>query len=176
MYRVRPIHQASSAVYAECSGGPEDVRPHLSGDMAPAVLDYWERLRGKRRFPARADFNPMDIRKQLPFVNLIDALPDGTFRYRVVGGMIAEFFGPGSPVGRTPQEVFGENAEVALAPLRLVCAERCLCMHAASASWIHEARNYVRYEILLLPFGDSEARVDKILGVVDFMTEEAAGA
>lgn len=85
--------------------------------------------------------------------------------------MISEFFGGGSPVGRTPQEIFGDTAEVALAPYRLVCAERCLYSHTASAAWLYNNRNYVHYNVLLLPLGDSEARVDKILAAVEFVPE-----
>jgi len=166
----------SSAVLAEYWGGPEAVRPHLSGDGPHETLDYWERLRGARAFPARTDFDPMALRHHLPSLFLLDAASDGNFYYRVVGALISEYFGPGSPVGRTPDEIYGDQAEVALAPLRLVRDRRCLYMHASSARYIRHERNYVYYSLLLLPFGERDARVDKIVGVVTFISEdEAAG-
>ncbi|MEX1153889.1 PAS domain-containing protein [Parvibaculum sp.] len=175
MHDTLAASQVPSAVFAEYSGGPEDVRPHIAhrGALCDA-LAYWEALRGRRRFPARAEFDPMALRRHLPVIYLLEAAPDGEFRYRVVGGMISEFFGAVSPVGRTPQEVFGENAEIALAPYRLVCARRCLYMHRASAAWLYRNRAYVHYNVLLLPMGTDEARVDKILAAVDFISEEAA--
>jgi len=174
MHGTLPATQALSAVIAEYAGTPDEIRPHLAGAVLHEVLAYWESLRGGRRFPARADFNPMVLRRHLPVIYLMDALADGSFRYRVVGDMISDFFGAGSPVGRTPQEIFGDTAEVALAPYRLVCAEGCLYTHTASAVWLHKDRNYVHYNVLLLPMGESDARVDKILAAVDFVSEEAA--
>jgi len=173
MHGTLPATQALSAVIAEHSGGPDDIYPHIGDGALADALTYWEALRGKRRFPARTDFDPMALRRHLPVIYLMDAAPDGAFRYRVVGEMISDFFGAGSPVGRTPQEMFGDNAEIALAPYRLVCAHRCLYMHRASAAWLHKDRNYVHYNVLLLPFGESDARVDKILAAVDFVADEA---
>lgn len=171
---LAPPPLPSSAVLAEYWGGPEAVRPHLSGDGPHAALDYWERLRGHRAFPARADLDPMVLRRHLPAIFLLDAAEDGCFRYRVVGALISEYFGPGSPVGRTPEEIYGDQAEVALAPLRLVRDRRCLYMHASSARYIRHHRNYVYYSLLLLPLGNSDARVDKIVGVVTFISEDEA--
>lgn len=174
MHGTLPATQALSAVIAEHAGMAADIRPHLSGAALHEVLDYWESLCGGRRFPARADFDPMAVRKHLPVIYLMDALADGSFRYRVVGEMISDFFGAGSPVGRTPQELFGDTAEVALAPYRRVCAEGCLYTHTASAVWLYKNRSYVHYQVLLLPMGDSEARVDKILAAVEFVAESVA--
>jgi hypothetical protein len=175
MHDTLAASRAPSAVFAEYSGGPDDVRPHIGrrGALFDA-LAYWEALRGDRSFPARAEFDPMALHLHLPVIYLLEATPDGEFRYRVVGGMISEFFGTGSPVGRTPQEIFGENAEIALEPYRLVCARRCLYMHRASAAWLYQSRAYVHYNVLLLPMGTDETRVDKILAAVDFVSEETA--
>lgn len=62
-------------------------------DLPPplqAGLDYWDKLRGDRPFPARADIDPTDIPKLLPQMELVEVLeqdhngvPD--FRYRLVG-------------------------------------------------------------------------------------------
>ncbi|MEQ8266832.1 MAG: PAS domain-containing protein [Parvibaculum sp.] len=174
MHCTLPVRDGVSAVQAEYSGGPEAIRPHLGGEALPAVLDYWERLRGSRRFPPRSAFDPMALRAHLAQVYLLDVLPDHVFRYRVVGGAIADFFGETSPVGLTPEEVFGATAGIALAPYRLVSAQGCLYMHTASAVWLYRNRPYVHYSVLLLPMGESEQRVDKILAIVDFVPEREA--
>lgn len=50
------------------------------------ALAYWQRIRGKREMPARADLHPGDIPKLLPCIILIDVLHDPLdFRYRLVG-------------------------------------------------------------------------------------------
>ncbi|MEQ8835725.1 MAG: PAS domain-containing protein, partial [Lacipirellulaceae bacterium] len=142
------------AVLSQYWGAPETIRAHLHAETPLAVLDYWEGLRGPRRFPSRADFNPMEVRKHLPLIFMLDVLPGETWRYRVVGSMIADFFGAGNPVGRTPEDIFSANAEVALTPLRICTRERAPYMHTASASWLYRDRTFVHYTVLLLPFGE----------------------
>lgn len=164
----------SPAVLSEYWGAPAEIRAHLHAEGPLAVLDYWERLRGTRRFPARADFNPMEVRKHLPLIFMLDVLPGEAWRYRVAGSVIADFFGVGNPSGMTPQEVFGANAEVALTPLRLCTRERNPYMHTASASWLYRDRTFVRYTVLLLPMGESDDAVDKILCSAEFVSEEEA--
>lgn len=164
----------SPAIQAEYWGEPEVIRPHLKAEAPLAVLDYWLRMRGPRRFPSRGQFNPMEMRRYLPNIFLLDALPGGAFRYRVVGSLISEFFGVGNPAGMTPQDVFGANAEVALSPLRICCEGRAPYMHTASASWLYRDRTYVFYTVLLLPFGESDETVDKVLCCAEFLPEEGA--
>lgn len=164
----------SSAVRAEFWGEADAVRRHLTAEAPLAVLDYWERLRGPRLFPARAQFDPMAVRKYLPNIFMIDVLPDGEYRYRVVGTVISEFFGAGNAAGKTPQEVFGEAAEVALAPIRICAGERTPYMHKASAEWHYQDRNYVYYEVVVLPLGESDAAVDKVLCCAAFVGEDEA--
>lgn len=167
----------SSAIQAEYWGEPAVLRPHLSAGAPLALLDHWERLRGPRRFPARAQFDPMAMRKHLPNIFMLDVLPGGTYRYRVVGSVISEFFGAGNPVGLTPEKVFGANAEVALTPIRICVAERAPYMHTASAQWYYHDRDYVYYEVVVLPLGDSDDAVTKVLCCAEFVSaEEAARA
>ena len=167
----------SSAIRTEYCGDAAALRPRLTSVAPLAVLDYWDKLRGARRFPARADFDPMAMRKHLPLIFMLDVLPDGQFRYRVVGSVISEFFGAGNPVGMTPEDVFGANAEVALAPMRICMERRQPYMHTASAAWHYCDRDYVYYEVVVLPLGDSDDKVDKLLCCAEFVSaEEAARA
>lgn len=55
-------------------------------DLIEAGLAYWNRLRGTRAMPTRADIDPADIKRLLPFVVLIDVLHDPLdFRFRLLG-------------------------------------------------------------------------------------------
>jgi len=61
----------------------------MSDDVIAIALDYWERLRGTRRMPAKADIDPVAIRHFLPNVMLIDVLRDPLdFSCRLIGGEI----------------------------------------------------------------------------------------
>lgn len=46
---------------------------------------YWRRKTGGRLMPSRADIDPAEIPKLLPDVMLVDVLPDGRYRYRLIG-------------------------------------------------------------------------------------------
>ncbi|MEQ8266831.1 MAG: PAS domain-containing protein [Parvibaculum sp.] len=164
----------SPAIQAEYCGTADEIRLHLHAEVPLAALAYWERLCGRRRFPPRALFNPMELRRHLPLIFMLDVEPDGEFRYRVVGSVISDFFGVGNPVGKTPRDVFGDNAAVALMPLETCCANRLPYMHTSSASWLYRDRTYVHYTVLLLPFGETDAAVDKVLCVAEFASEEEA--
>lgn len=46
---------------------------------------YWRRKTGARLMPSRSDIDPAEIPKLLPDVMLVDVLPDGRYRYRLIG-------------------------------------------------------------------------------------------
>lgn len=49
------------------------------------ALDYWRRQAAGRKMPPRGDIDPIDIPKLLPDVMLVDVLPGGRYRYRLIG-------------------------------------------------------------------------------------------
>ncbi|MFN4354290.1 PAS domain-containing protein [Parvibaculum sp.] len=163
-----------SATCTEFWGDAADIRPRLRAPGPIAVLEYWNKLRGGRRFPSRADFDPMSVRQHLPNIFMFDVLPGDEFRYRVAGTNVAEFLNAGNPVGKTPEEIFGGRAQPVVAPLRFICSTGQAYMRTASASWAFHDRNYVYYEVVSLPLGDGDEAVDKILGCAEFVREEDA--
>jgi hypothetical protein len=51
-----------------------------------AMYDYWLARRGGRAMPARADLEPVEIKKLLPMLVLVDVMADARrFVYRLVG-------------------------------------------------------------------------------------------
>lgn len=49
------------------------------------ILGYWDRKRGERRCPGRADIDPTEIKPLLPHVMLVDIEQPFRVRYRLVG-------------------------------------------------------------------------------------------
>jgi hypothetical protein len=47
--------------------------------------DYWRCKASGRAMPRRSDIDPTEIPKLLPDVMLVDVLPDGRYRYRLIG-------------------------------------------------------------------------------------------
>lgn len=59
------------------------VPPEHPIDVAQA---HWERMRGDRAMPARADLDPVDIPRLLPLTILVDVIEEPLdFRYRLIG-------------------------------------------------------------------------------------------
>jgi len=58
------------------------VLGELAGSLA-SFYALWLRHAGERPYPARADFDVMELREWLPWLHLVELLPDGDLRYRV---------------------------------------------------------------------------------------------
>lgn len=57
-----------------------------AGSLIDAAWSHWEKIRGARAMPSRADLDPIDIPRLLPFTILVDVLHDPLdFRYRLLG-------------------------------------------------------------------------------------------
>lgn len=76
-----------------------------------ALAAYWDSKRQGRFAPRRGDIDPADIRSHMPNLLLLDVLPDGEYRYRLVGTALAEGAGRNA-TGRRISEVFGDQPEV----------------------------------------------------------------
>ena len=67
--------------------------PELDSDLK-AALEYWQRKRGSRLAPARADIDPVDLASLLPRVMLVDVSTEPLdFRFRLVGTGIFKIHG-----------------------------------------------------------------------------------
>jgi hypothetical protein len=50
------------------------------------ILSYWRTKKGERAFPSRAEIDPMEFRRELPRVMMVEVTYDPLeFRYRVAG-------------------------------------------------------------------------------------------
>lgn len=80
----------------------------MDEEVLSNIHAYWCNLRRDRPMPARADIDPAEIPKILPYLMLTDVLENGQFRYRLIGTEVERSFG--APVtGRTLEELmFGE--------------------------------------------------------------------
>jgi hypothetical protein len=83
--------RAFDAWFTEHGGEPPVViwspKPdQLAMPQLRFLLEHWERLRGSRAMPGRAEISPLDLRPALGFVALIEGQGDGCdFRYRLYG-------------------------------------------------------------------------------------------
>ncbi|MFZ5914833.1 MAG: PAS domain-containing protein [Pseudomonadota bacterium] len=64
-------------------------------------LDYWRSKCRERNFPTRADINPREIERLLPWVNMYDVSPEGEeHRIRLLGSVLSSNFNIGDLRGK----------------------------------------------------------------------------
>lgn len=134
--------------------GPNDPRLRR-------VLHYWEARRRGRRFPARNDIDPLDIRFVIGWLNLVDVRLDPLrFYFRIHGTQLSTNGGvdlTGKYLDQHPSPEIRQMVE----PLWREVVERGLPTHGT-----YEASPVIRlhrYEALRLPLGGDGTRVDSLL-------------
>jgi hypothetical protein len=134
------------------------------------LKDYWDRKRGSRAMPARADINPSEMKQHLGWVVLVDVLPGfADFRYRTIGTRVSGYIAPGS-TGKNITEVyqpFGETVVNAmLAPYRKTARDKVVVHAWGAADWVGKA--FLDFESLYLPLSDDGVTANKVLSAVTF--------
>ncbi len=66
--------------------------------------EYWRRKAAGRAMPRRADIDPTEMPRLLPYVRLVDVLGPGRYRYRLVGTEVQQLHGA-NPTGRFVHQV-----------------------------------------------------------------------
>ena len=75
------------------------------------LRDYWNKKRGTRAMPSRADIDPLDLRSHLGSLVMIDVLPGAAdFRMRLIGTSITNVYGRDS-TGKTLSELKAGDPE-----------------------------------------------------------------
>src|SRR5437764_15141316 len=65
--------------------GGELAAVPIGDERLQQLYAYWRDKAGERSLPARADLDPIEIPLLLPHVMLVDVLPSGRYRYRLIG-------------------------------------------------------------------------------------------
>jgi hypothetical protein len=132
-----------------------------------ALYDYWDRLRGDRAMPARADIDPGAIPKLLPYIFMYDVATEGGYTVRLVGEEVVRFVGrnaTGLPAGTVMPP---RSAAMMIKILDMVTAERAPKFRAGKTHW-HPDKNYRDYEACFLPLSADGSAVNIVLGGLAF--------
>jgi len=131
---------------------------HRNGHL---LLGYWSRIRGDRPAPARADIDPAQIKRVLPFVMMLEPRIHGA-AIRLAGTGLCDLFG---------RELRGEDfATMWAADSRdaFALAMENIVSGAVPAviTGLAETRcgRIVQCETLLLPLATGDGRVQRLLG------------
>jgi len=75
-------NSAASEINSGAGGAPQLP---ITDQRLEDVLDYWRRKGSGGSLPSRGDIDPIEIPKLLPELMLVDVLPSGRYRYRLIG-------------------------------------------------------------------------------------------
>jgi hypothetical protein len=138
-----------------------------------ALHRYWAALRRDRLMPSRADFDPAQIPKLLPYVILFNVEGrGGPYIVRLVGEEVQRFVGrntTGLPAGSFMPP---SAAATMIGILDAVATGRAPRFRAGKAHW-HEDKSYRDFEACFLPLSSDGETVNIILGAVRFPFEPA---
>lgn len=135
-------------------------------DRIAQLFHYWDGLRGARRMPRRADFQPEAVVRHLPGILLIDvegldARGVGIYRYRVVGTEEVRLRGY-DPTGKLVQEgFFWSSAEEALTCYETIRKSRSY-LYEVAEFFTPKGRWRSEYAIIV-PFSEDGRDVSQIL-------------
>lgn len=136
------------------------------------LLDWWQRCRGARPMPTRAELDPIDLKSILPNLVLIEVKPGDApgqhgFVFRLVGTEVDERFGARltglsleqAPLGMARESIRKQYEETVAA------ARPVFCNHGII---VNEER-FVEYDRVLVPLAGADgAGVVAIAGAIDF--------
>jgi len=138
-----------------------DFRESIEHPDLRTLYDYWNERRRGRRWPARADINPVDLKFALGNMSLIDVSRDPMrFTFRLVGTLFAQRLGTdftGKTVDDIPDAAYRDQVNAAYRKLAetgepsVVLGERV---------FDNKPR---RFETLRLPLSEDDQSVNMIL-------------
>lgn len=132
-----------------------DAAEDLGDPALRALFRYWTARRGARRWPARDDIDPLDLKPLLGQLVLLETVGSGEtmrFRYRLFGTSFVDWFGfdmTGRMIDDWPKPEY--RAVMTASYREVVVAGRPF---RRLRRFVKDGR-LLRYEALMLPLGDA---------------------
>ena len=141
----------------------------ITSSILLRLYDDWEQRRGGREFPARSDFDPVDLKYVLGSLSLIDVGYEPLrFRIRLHASDNARRVGvdlTGRDLGAHPYE---ETRKLMHAQCRAVVAERQPVGRIRSGA-LADSRMW-RYQVLMLPLSSDGVMINMIMSALVWKT------
>lgn len=141
------------------------IKPEL-GPLTSALLEYWEQARGERVMPARADIDPIDIPRLLPFILLLEVDNDtGRVKIRLMGTRVRDLYSE-EFTGRHLDEIFfGRNREQVLTSYNEALDSRA--PHHCWMRFTNKDGLEFDMERLILPLSGDGTSIDMFISLLD---------
>jgi hypothetical protein len=138
----------------------------IESPIVRAGASYWRRLRGERRYPARADMSPADIRTILRHTILVKVMDGGAdYDFRIVGDAHVTAYGF-SMHGRLLSELDGFAPGHGEVLKRLYDRPVRRREPFALRGWLERGdahKQYIFSESVFMPLGPDDDHVDHVL-------------
>jgi len=136
----------------------------ITDDRLQSLHDYWRQKAAVRAMPRRADIDPGEIPKLLADVMLVDVMPDGRYRYRLIGTANTAAHGINA-TGRYLDEVLpGPAYRAHVIGLYDECVGTARPVYSESLFMSPQRRVAERHtKVLFLPLSDNGKQVDIVL-------------
>ncbi len=129
------------------------------------ILDYWEFLRGERRFPSPDDVNPTDLPEDWLNCVLIDTFgPQETWEFRHVG---EGYNGLGPAVSPGVKWISSEKDSFTGLTTSYIPKVLERCIPVSISGEIERGGECIRYRSILLPLSADGEQVTAILGAAN---------
>ncbi|HEV8388309.1 MAG TPA: PAS domain-containing protein [Dongiaceae bacterium] len=137
----------------------------IRSDVLRRLVAHWQRMRGDRRMPARADFDPLDVRFALGYISLIEARRDPVrFYFRLDGTKQVDLFGVDCTRRYLDEAMPKEHVAMAVASYSDVVEHAAPRYHQRQIAF-HQ--RLIDYEVVILPFSNDGKQVDLLMtGIV----------
>ena len=151
---------------------PAELAPELK-----EVRDYWAAKCAGRAMPRRADIDPAALRPHLPYLSLLDVLPETKdYRFRLLGTAFAEILGRNS-TGKTVRQVYAsadpDVMKWMLDTYDAVVATRRPVFKRGSLRAV--AKDFIYTEAVHMPLSEDGEHVTMLFGRTRFIVGEDKG-
>ena len=152
----------SDTAEAVALAGRDALSP-IGDERLQQLQAYWRHKAAGRRLPCRADLDPVEIPLLLPHVMLVDVLPSGRYRYRLIGTENAREHGINATGCYLDEVLPGPEYQVHVRGLYDECVRtrRALYSECLFLSLKHGPERHTK--VLFLPLSDDGARVNIVL-------------
>jgi hypothetical protein len=153
------------------SAQPSDTQ--LTDAHLRKALAYWQRKRGKRHMPRRADIDPVEMPDLLPYVRLVDVVAPGQYRYRLVGTEVEQFHGGLKFNGRFVHEALPPALAERIIPVYDDCVRERRPVFLENTFLVPDTERVARHSrVIYLPLSEDDQTVSMVLVVQVFAAIE----
>jgi hypothetical protein len=137
--------------------------------------DVWQKARGAREMPARADINPAQAGAALHYAALLDVVPGQPldFRYRLLGQHMIEAYGL-NVTGAKHTEQFAPKPHRPVYEALARCVETRAPQEAATINFRNHNGTPCRVRVQAWPLSDDGTSVTGLLAACIFVPEESS--